>query len=557
MQQEITGTLKTIDGEIREFVRVLEKAKACKSLDDKEKRGEELKVLNGKMHSHRAQIRKWIAQLGPKHASKDTLGSARARLEQEMQKFQQFEAELKAKVAEHRRNECSTVSDDSKAKETESNVEPADIKILAEQLVRDDGVDVEMVEEFVCKICQTHVVGCGPKLTSCSHLFCGDCLRKWFAVQPGNKSWAQRAAAKGTVPCPVCKEPLGEQDVHSVCADGEPGSAMLWAMLSEIQVMCSNHSQINAEGKCNWIGSYGEYQEHISSCKNEPVYETKPKPVPKVSEEIPEAIESQTDEAPYREAASPQLKTVDCTVDASDATTCESHSHHSSPKLSDASEVQEDSMEPFEPIDAHETQFSLGGDLAGASEDEQPAERTSPPLADMSLTDLIGALVELQATTATEAPVTEDLHIEDGPALPTPDESSIPEPFVVHARVACNPNRVASKTTLDARAATFQPEASTLKAHTPEKGKPKKGTKAKQQVPADAAAWHAHAIQMQAAQLQAAQMAHLGYAAQWQRAAAAQQAAHWQTAQYARAMQMSNMAQWQAAKAAWEAQQQR
>merc|ERR1719174_346989 len=66
--------------------------------------------------------------------------------------------------------------------------EPADVKVQADQLLREACEDGDMVEEFVCKICQVYVVD-KPKLTRCSHLFCGDCIKKWFAAQPGNQTW--------------------------------------------------------------------------------------------------------------------------------------------------------------------------------------------------------------------------------------------------------------------------------------------------------------------------------------------------------------------------------
>lgn len=34
-----------------------------------------------------------------------------------------------------------------------------------------------------------------------------------------------------------------------------------------------NHSKMRADGRCNWIGEYGQYQKHARSCKNQPVLE--------------------------------------------------------------------------------------------------------------------------------------------------------------------------------------------------------------------------------------------------------------------------------------------
>jgi len=67
---------------------------------------------------------------------------------------------------------------------------------LDETKVQEDQLLSE-AEEFICKICQIHVVGCSPKLTNCSHLFCGDCIAQWFDQHPQSQTWAQRAKSAG------------------------------------------------------------------------------------------------------------------------------------------------------------------------------------------------------------------------------------------------------------------------------------------------------------------------------------------------------------------------
>lgn len=149
---------------------------------------------------------------------------------------------------------------------------PEDVKISWDQLLRENGEDSEMLDEFICKICQVHVVGCEPKLARCSHLFCGDCIAKWFEAQPRSQSWAQRAQSAGLVPCPVCKEPLHqERDLFSVCASGQNESALLWRLLSGVKITCANNPKCRADGKCTWVGEYGSYQKHIQTCKNLPM----------------------------------------------------------------------------------------------------------------------------------------------------------------------------------------------------------------------------------------------------------------------------------------------
>eukprot|EP00448_Togula_jolla_P011337 CAMPEP_0170598378 /NCGR_PEP_ID=MMETSP0224-20130122/16216_1 /TAXON_ID=285029 /ORGANISM="Togula jolla, Strain CCCM 725" /LENGTH=952 /DNA_ID=CAMNT_0010922927 /DNA_START=52 /DNA_END=2910 /DNA_ORIENTATION=+ len=147
-------------------------------------------------------------------------------------------------------------------------------KVQADQLLGE-------AEEFICKICQIHVVGCSPKLTNCSHLFCGDCIATWFAQHPESQTWAQRARSAGperVVPCPVCKQPLNEKrDLYPVCgATSRSENLLLWRMLSSLKIMCQNHSRLRpgGDGRCDWVGEYGQYQKHARGCKNLPVAES-------------------------------------------------------------------------------------------------------------------------------------------------------------------------------------------------------------------------------------------------------------------------------------------
>eukprot|EP00931_Biecheleriopsis_adriatica_P113588 TRINITY_DN886_c0_g2_i1.p1 TRINITY_DN886_c0_g2~~TRINITY_DN886_c0_g2_i1.p1 ORF type:complete len:889 (-),score=246.94 TRINITY_DN886_c0_g2_i1:100-2766(-) len=152
-----------------------------------------------------------------------------------------------------------------------------EIKVQADQLLGD-------AEEFICKICQVHVVGCSPKLTNCSHLFCGDCLAQWFAQHPESQTWAQRARSAGperVVPCPVCKQPLNEKkDLYPVCgATSRSENLLLWRMLSALKIVCMNSCQLRKkDGKCDWVGEYGQYQKHVKACQNLPVAESREPP---------------------------------------------------------------------------------------------------------------------------------------------------------------------------------------------------------------------------------------------------------------------------------------
>lgn len=163
--------------------------------------------------------------------------------------------------------QSSPETDNSKS-EVRENIEPEEVKVQEDQLLSE-------ADEFICKICQIHVVGCSPKLTSCSHLFCGDCIAQWFSQHPESQTWAQRARAAGperVVPCPVCKQPLNEnRDLYPLCGvTCRSENLLLWRMLSSLKIMCANHPKVLPDGRCDWTGEYGSYQKHISVCKNQP-----------------------------------------------------------------------------------------------------------------------------------------------------------------------------------------------------------------------------------------------------------------------------------------------
>eukprot|EP00434_Breviolum_minutum_P041687 symbB.v1.2.037087.t1/scaffold5382.1/size27800/2 len=134
-------------------------------------------------------------------------------------------------------------------------------------------------EEFICKICWTHVVGCQPKLTSCcSNLFCGDCIARWFDQHP--QTWAQKATNFGPnrkVPCPVCKQILIE-GVNLVTVSKTGQHALLWRVISGLEIICENNRRLRGDGQCDWVGEYGTYQKHIKDCKNAPPPRVLPSP---------------------------------------------------------------------------------------------------------------------------------------------------------------------------------------------------------------------------------------------------------------------------------------
>jgi len=291
LQQEVISTLKKVDGDIRRFAACLDKAKMSKTVEETDiENSEELQTLNNQLRQHRDEVRKLMTSSGTptqKKMKKDVsasnaskkLADARQRIEHELRRFQEYESGLATKA-------LSVASPTSTGSETGMSIhdDDSEVKVTVDQVV--GSGDNDLIEEFTCKICLVHVVGCEPQLTRCSHLFCGDCMSQWFAMNPGNKTWAQRAKSAGSVPCPVCKEPLHkDQDLNPVSRDGEGGSQMLFRMLSDTKIVCGNNATCIANGQCDWKGDYGSYQEHIRLCKNLPLFGPSPRP----TEEAPVA----------------------------------------------------------------------------------------------------------------------------------------------------------------------------------------------------------------------------------------------------------------------------
>lgn len=477
-QQEINRTLKKMEDDVREFAKRLEKAKLTENTQCKAQL-EKLKPQVSKLQTHRQVIRNWMGLLGVKHASKDKLAAGRARIEQEIQRFQDLEKGSKTKVSP--KQELSRgpsrepmgplkLQDDSvgvpnAASEfhPDCNAE-AEVKVFSEQLLAEDEDERQMTEEFVCKICQVHVVGCKPKLTQCSHLFCGDCIAKWFAVHPDNQTWARRAKSAGSVPCPVCKVMLHEPDLHTVCEDGEEGSALLWQMLCGTRIMCANNPKCRSDGKCDWVGFYGTYQEHIKSCRNEPMPEREEKiesmapqltsqertPVASVVESIPkdswddDSDAEGTPETKETEAMNVPTPVGSFTSPVSPTSpdfspmepACE-REHLDTPSCVAVSEVEikQSALPPF-PVEPEDEQEFLSDEGESDWEDEVERdgedvdEQTAVSDEQPSLSSLIASLIELKSKEQTNGQgITADLaQLPDAKALvvPTDSGSSVP-----------------------------------------------------------------------------------------------------------------------------------
>mmetsp|Transcript_47561 Transcript_47561/g.146493 ORF Transcript_47561/g.146493 Transcript_47561/m.146493 type:complete len:553 (+) Transcript_47561:74-1732(+) len=371
MQQDVNSILRKIEGDIHEFKGSLKRAEAIVNREDQRRCRAELETISGRLQDRRAEIRRWSVQLDAK--AKGRLGAARAHIEQELRRFKAFEARLPAKEEEAAEAEAEAAKPD--AEKPEANF--GSFKVLVEQIIQDSPEKTDMTEEFVCKICMVHVVSCKPKLTSCSHLFCGDCLDKWFEVQPGSQSWARRAGSSGAVPCPVCKENLHmERNVFAVGPGGRGGSDLLWKMLSAVPLACANSPECRAGGRCDWKGVYGEYQEHISQCKNVPSFSASTTTSPTATPDFSATASCIDDMERLR---------LDSAGSEEESYASEVEELHPagglspSPKAPEEAQPQQDVQEEAEPADR-----------TASDQAESPAAPTS------SLASLIGALVQLK-----------------------------------------------------------------------------------------------------------------------------------------------------------------
>lgn len=265
-------------------------------------------------------------------------------------------------------------------------------KVQVEQLLKEECDNQELIEEFICRICLVHVVDCNPKLTTCSHLFCGDCMDQWFASHQTNQTWAQRAQTAGSgrsAPCPVCKHQLHEGDsLFSVSSSGTPESVMLWRMLSSLKVACINHSSIRSDGKCCWTGMYGSYKEHIRACTNEAIADisepSSPKPVscaPVAADDFDDwGNDSATLCPPVAERSSPVLDAwddADSDTHGAEDVTCDAHATEVMSSISDGNDASSAASEREQTSSSTEstgTSLATDGLLAVDSTDSSEAE---------------------------------------------------------------------------------------------------------------------------------------------------------------------------------------
>lgn len=288
MQQDVNNFLNKVDNNLRELARRVNRAKEIvdKSAEMGRKAYSEVQKVLDRLQQQRASIRQRSTQKGLTNTLQGKLAAARTRIEADIRKARELDRlfnvnvdsaasspRLESKPQESQASvvdpSCQPLGASGSSDEDDAAAVVEDVKVFVEQLM-ESAAEGGLAAEFICKICQIHVVGANPKMTRCSHLFCGDCISKWFAVQPGSQSWAGRAKGAGSVPCPVCKEPLrSDEDLHRVCPGGR--SAFLWQMLSATRIVCANNPKCRTDGRCDWQGECGIYQEHIRTCQNVPL----------------------------------------------------------------------------------------------------------------------------------------------------------------------------------------------------------------------------------------------------------------------------------------------
>jgi hypothetical protein len=541
-QQDTSRFLSKVESDLQELARCQQRA-----TQEDAARWQDVQAVIARLQQHREQIRQRSSAKNSDKATQSKLAAARAKIEEGVRKARELERRRKADSPQQPSSPAmsatsspgsavpsSTLDSTRSASvdliaETFPESEAAkveEVKVLAEQLIADasaEGGDV--TSEFVCKICQTHVVGCQPKLTTCSHLFCGDCISKWFAVQPSCQSWAGRAKGAGSVPCPVCKEPLrADKDLHTVCSGGKGGSAFLWQMLSSTRIICANHSKCRKGGRCDWEGDYGSYQEHIRHCSNEPCHALAPAcPAPLASSaEVAEAsaVETFASDADITDvqghAVAKTFSDTSCTASSfgdCDATASETESEPA--EGSKAELVLEDVGSP---------EISSAVPVVAGS-----AEASGP---DADLCSLIAQLVELKATAVPmQLEQQPEQQLASYPAAVPPSQPTLQSKNSGNSKQGAKPKHAQPKRSQESLAAAqCQAQATELRALQAQAQAQAKMTQAAQAV--YAAQWQA-AWQMQAVrtmQWQQASMAYAGQVAQWH-------SAQKQAAQAARARQ--------------------
>lgn len=98
LQKDIETVLKKVDDGLEEFAEYWEQASGAGGKEQRDRLGEELKKTINKLQRFRIQIREWIAQSFVHQSFKDKLEQSRKLIEIDMQRFKDFERDLKTKA---------------------------------------------------------------------------------------------------------------------------------------------------------------------------------------------------------------------------------------------------------------------------------------------------------------------------------------------------------------------------------------------------------------------------------------------------------------------------
>ncbi|GFH53879.1 hypothetical protein CTEN210_10355 [Chaetoceros tenuissimus] len=97
----------------------------------------------------------------------------------------------------------------------------------------------EVPDELICAICFS--IPLKPKLLSCEHVFCANCIRRALETQTS---------------CPTCRTICNESNVRNLCAN--PFAFRIW---NSVQVKCDQ-----SESGCAWTGSISDLESHQQNC---------------------------------------------------------------------------------------------------------------------------------------------------------------------------------------------------------------------------------------------------------------------------------------------------
>merc|ERR1719161_1407200 len=97
LAKEIDVTLKKVEDGMEEFDRYMEEVESATCQKEKDKIGEELKKCINRQQRLRGQIREWLSSIGDTK-ERPRLEASRKRIEDDMQRFKEFERELKTKA---------------------------------------------------------------------------------------------------------------------------------------------------------------------------------------------------------------------------------------------------------------------------------------------------------------------------------------------------------------------------------------------------------------------------------------------------------------------------